>query len=246
MADPASYRNYRLLDRWRRQWPDGAPPLPMRLRPLGGARVWGRPRSSDSLMLRETFQAEFHTPPPEARPQDVRWIVDLGANIGLTIAHNAVRYPHARFLAVELDPANAALARRNIEPWADRVELIEAAVWTEDGVDVPYAREPGNEYGFHVTLDAGGPTQRSLSIDTLLTRLPADARVDFMKMDLEGIEPQVLTERVDWAARVDAIRVEIHGDYRQADCARDLSALGFEPRFEPHLPAAVTGVRPAR
>jgi FkbM family methyltransferase len=60
-------------------------------------------------------------------------ILDLGANIGITVADNARRYPGARLIAVELDPENAELARLNTAPWADRVELLQGAVWTEDG-----------------------------------------------------------------------------------------------------------------
>lgn len=51
-------------------------------------------------------------------------IVDLGANLGITVADNARRYPEAQIIAVELDPENAELARRNTAPWADRVELL--------------------------------------------------------------------------------------------------------------------------
>jgi hypothetical protein len=49
------------------------------------------------------------------------------------MADFVVRYPHARVIGVELDDVNAALARRNVEPWADRCHVVNAAVWSVDG-----------------------------------------------------------------------------------------------------------------
>ncbi len=54
---------------------------------------------------------------PEGRPNLV-W--DLGANIGVTMAHFAVSYPNALVVGVEPDPANAALASVNLARWAER------------------------------------------------------------------------------------------------------------------------------
>src|SRR3954462_5031529 len=105
-------------------------------------------------MLRETFRDGVHVPPAEIEARGVGTIVDLGANAGMTVAANALRYPDAHIVAVELDPENAELARRNTLRWANRIEILQGAVWTDDG-EVPYTRQHGNEYGFSVTRGAG-------------------------------------------------------------------------------------------
>ena len=76
-------------------------------------------------------------------------MVELGSNIGVGLALLAERYPESRVLGVEADPANAALARRNLAPWADRARLVEAAVW--EGEEEPVMERRGaQETGFTI------------------------------------------------------------------------------------------------
>ena len=237
-ADLRSLRDYlRVESRW-------APrePVPVRVRPLGGATLWLRPGTTDAEMLRDTFRDRVHPPPAEVAARGVRRIVDLGANAGVTAAHNALLHPAARIVAVELDPGNADAARRNCRPWADRVEIVQGAVWETDGV-VRYAHEPGHEYGFRV-VEGDGATTTALSMDTILARFPAGERVDYVKMDIEGVEARLLSgPAARWAERVDSISLQVHDPYTLDDCARDLAALGFEPRIDPRRMNYIVGVR---
>jgi FkbM family methyltransferase len=242
MADARSYRRFRRLDSPRRGTYSGAP-VNVSLRPLGGRSVALRPGTSDALMLRETFRDGVYAPPAEAEARGIRQIVDLGANIGITAAANAHRYPGAHVLAVELDEENAALARRNIAPWSDRVEIVVGAVWTHDG-EVRYERPPGHEFGFRVVERGGTHVAPAYSLATVLDRLPDGARVDFLKMDVEGAERHLLSApAAAWAARVDAIALQVHGTYSLADALRDLEALGLSARIERRAADYVVGIR---
>src|SRR5450755_3993834 len=78
-------------------------PLGVKLRSLNGERVMLRPFTTDYDVMLETFLGRFHVEPVKHVPQT---IFDLGANIGLTMAHYAVLYPHAQILGVELDADN--------------------------------------------------------------------------------------------------------------------------------------------
>jgi FkbM family methyltransferase len=239
LADGRSVARYlRVESRWAR--PE---PVAVRVRPLDGAPVWLRPGTTDPIMLRDTFRDCVHPPPPEVAARGVRWIVDLGANAGVTVAHNALRFPAARIVAVELDPGNAEAARVNTRPWADRVEILQGAVWERDG-EVTYEHETGHEYGFRVTGGAGGSTTRALSMATILSRIPAGERVDYVKMDIEGVEACLLSgPAADWTARIDSISLQVHDPYTLADCARDLRALGFAARVDPRRMNYIVGVR---
>jgi FkbM family methyltransferase len=238
LADPRSVARYLQVEsRWAR--PE---PVPVRVRPLDGATVWLRPRTTDPIMLRDTFRDCVHPPPPEIAARGVRWIVDLGANAGVTVAHNALRFPAARIVAVELDPGNAEAARVNTRPWADRVEILQGAVWERDGV-VPYEHDTGHEYGFRVT-DEAASTTRALSMDTILSHVPAGERVDYVKMDIEGVEARLLSgPAAAWTERIDSISLQVHDPYSLDDCARDLRALGFAPRVDPRRMNYIVGVR---
>jgi FkbM family methyltransferase len=160
----------------------------------------------------------------------------------------AVLYPEARITGVEMDPENAALCRGNMGPWSDRCEVIQAAVWLGEG-EVEYAREPGNELGFR----ADRPARRAvaaarapvLTLDALAAR-GGEGPIDFVKMDIEGAERVVLGRDTGWAARVQAIKVEVHEPYTVNDCRRDLDRLGFTTSVDERHPAAVLGVRRPR
>jgi FkbM family methyltransferase len=172
----------------------------------------------------------------------VRWIVDLGANAGVTVADNARRFPDARIVAVELDPGNADAARRNTRPWADRVEILQGAVWESDG-EVSFAHEPGHEYGFRVAEGADSTT-RALSPETILSRVPAGERVDYVKMDIEGVEARLLSgPAAAWTERIDSISLQVHDPYTPADGVRDLEALGFRAWVDPRRMNYIVGVR---
>ena len=219
-----------------------AGPVAVRARPLGGERVWLRPRTTDPVMLRDTFRDNVHPPPPEIAARGVRRIVDLGANIGLTMADNARAFPGARLLGVELDPGNAEVARRNLAPWGDRCEVLQGAVWITDG-SVRYD-DTGQEYGFHVVEDGVGAPTRALSMETILSHVPSGERVDYLKMDVEGVESRLLSgAAAGWAARVDSIGLQVHDPYTLEDCARDLAALGFTPRVDRRRVNFIVGVR---
>lgn len=226
------------------RWAPGAQ-VPVRLRALGGESVRVRPRTTDRYALEATFRHAYHLPPSPVAREHLRLIWDLGANIGLTVAHLAVRYPGARILGVELDPQNAVLCRANIAPWRDRCELIEGAVWPYRG-RFAYASERGDVQGFRIV--SGAPTEdgcsaEAIPLSALAERLVPNEIVDYVKMDIEGAEREVLRVETGWAERVRSIKVEVHAPYDVAGCVSDLRALGFATRVDEVHGAAVEGVR---
>jgi FkbM family methyltransferase len=123
-------------------------------------------------------------------------VIDVGANIGLSTLLLARSCPDARIIAFEPSPANAAFLRRNLAAnGADRVEVVQAAV----------SARSGGALRFHVaTFGAGSHVVsqghlRSDAMETIAVPVIAidDAvagkgRVGFIKMDVEGHEPEAL------------------------------------------------------
>lgn len=216
----------------------------LRLKPLGGRSVALRPGTSDADVLWDTFFHGYHLPPREAIERGLRVIWDLGANVGLTMAHMADLYPHARVLGAELDPDNARLARRNVEPWGDRCEVVHCAVWVEDG-EVRYHHHDSPS-GYNVVPDDHGAANHrapARSITALLAEHTPGAPVDYMKMDVEGSEFELLKRNTGWAEAVRTIQVEAHFGYSLEECEGDLRRLGFTTRRHDRHPASVIGVR---
>lgn len=245
-AGPRSFLTYARLSRIRRHEGSGGRVVRIRLASLGGREVLLRPSTSDADTVWGTFAGRYHLPPPEAGEPRLIW--DLGANIGLTMADMAVRHPTARIVGVEIDAENAALARRNLSPWAERCEIVQAGVWPEDGT-IRYHRLSGGTSGHHVAdLPEGAEvtgveTAPAISPATLLARAGPGAVVDFAKVDVEGAERELLRSGTGWADRVRTITVEVHGPYTTAECERDLRSLGFSTRLDPRHSACVVGVR---
>lgn len=224
-------------------------PVELRLRPLSGRKILARPRTSDADTIWDAFVRRYHLPPAGGVPEGATRIWDLGSNIGLTLADMAVRFPDARIVGVELDPGNAVLARHNIAPWANRCELIQAAVWPVEG-EVSYKGWSGNTSSFRVGDEpddiAHRQSARALTLNSLAWTHAEGGAIDYVKMDIEGAERAVLTQATEWAQRVRCIQVEVHEPYGVAECMGDLRALGFDARPDRRHRASVIGMRSLR
>ncbi|MGH2876326.1 MAG: FkbM family methyltransferase, partial [Solirubrobacteraceae bacterium] len=71
------------------------------------------------------------------------------------------------------------------------------------------------------------------------------AGVDFVKMDIEGAEREVLRQETAWASKVRSIGVEVHPPYTVEQCEHDLRDLGFRTARLVSHEAGVVGDRPA-
>ncbi len=122
-----------------------------------------------------------------------RTIVDLGANIGVATAWFRARYPNARIVAVEPDPASFAKLERNLgdDP---AVTLVHAAVARESG-EVLLFRPPGYSVASSLSdaqSDAGASTQvRACTLDELCADQGLE-QLDLLKLDVEGAELDAL------------------------------------------------------
>ncbi len=239
VADARSFRAFRRLERPSARWAEGEL-AEVRLRALGGRSLSLRPGTDDNWVVRSAFLSGFHLAPEELDESSVASVLDLGASIGATTAHFAHRYPNARIVAVELDGATAAVCRRNLVAWREQCRVVEGAVWS---TCAPLVYElAGSSSQAHRVVTAPGPATAptvGLPIEDLIGR----EAVDYIKMDIEGAEREVLRVNTSWASRVRAIKVEVHPPYTVDDCATDLRALGFSTRIDKRHWACVVGVK---
>jgi FkbM family methyltransferase len=240
-ADWPSFLEYRRLENPPRRMLDGGHRVSVRFREMSDVALRLRPGTEDDSLAKDALFRRHHLPPASLAPEEIRTIWDLGANVGLTMAHMAALYPLARIVGVELDADNAALCRENIAAWPDRCELIHAGVWPTDGT-VEYARHPGRAQSFHIASEQASASAPAISLNTLLERT-GTGRVDYVKMDIEGAEERVLKEATEWAQRIRSIKVEIHGSYTVERCIEDLKRLGFRTEAIPKHRGGVLGIR---
>lgn len=175
---------------------------------------------SDSGCLREMWGG--HDSYEIAGLDDVRTVVDIGANIGTFAILVAHLYPHAFVRAFEPEPENYALLVRNIEAngMGDRIETIAAAVSDHrNGIDLHPGHGlthmctalPGQRCEANPGHDAHTVRSDSVTLDDALAGLE---RVDLLKVDCEGSEFDIFrSPTAETLAKVMRLRMEIH-DYR--------------------------------
>jgi FkbM family methyltransferase len=238
-----------VLALWRRRPPSDASAadvtLRVRIRALHGAALTFRAGLDDPNMLYDVFWLRFHLPPAHILVPPVRQIWDLGCNIGATSAHFACVYPEAQILAVELDTATAEQARVNTAPWRDRVTVIHGAFSATAG-HRRYALDPNSQRHRLVAHDATtDDTGESPAVTGRDLQTSAPGVIDYVKVDIEGAEREVLSQATEWTQAVRCIKVEVHQPYTVDDCVRDLQRLGFATAIDAYHWATVVGWRGA-
>lgn len=240
------HRDVMVFRQFRNNLVTSGEPQPVRVRSWGRRAVHMRPRSMDAVTLWDVVKNRFHLPPESLT---CRTIVSLGANAGYATADFACRYPQARIIAVEMDPENARLCERNTAFARERVTVVNAAVWSTDGVvdyggrDVHDLRIAAIGGDGATPAVPGGRHARAISIATLFAEHHV-AAVDFLKMDIEGAEAAVFGGDTAWLGKVRAILVEIHPPATPALCQAVLEREGFRVSHHHLDHEAVFGIRP--
>ena len=172
---------------------NGAAPCPVQWKtPLG--LFWGTERDGRELDLLTLEQAGgdiYEQGLVAVRDSDV--VIDVGAHLG-TFTRIAMHRGARQVIALEPDPVNAACFSRTFaDEIADgRVQLVEAAAWHSSGTlefEVGGASQTGHVAGSHAAKTV---TVRAVTLDQVVEELKL-ARVDFIKMDIEGAERHALT-----------------------------------------------------
>jgi FkbM family methyltransferase len=174
-----------------------------RLRHRSGVEFVYRRELGDLETIHEVWVEEIYRFPTAIAPEV---IVDLGAHIGLASLWMAKHYGASTVIAVEADPENAALARRNLEDNGVTASVVNAAIAAGRG-DGFFSHMIQSNVGR--LADAGRPVKR-ITMDDVLRLVPAGKSIDLLKMDVEGAEAEVLAAPDHWIGSVKAIAAEFH------------------------------------
>ena len=177
------------------------PARQLSLRPLAHP-IWVRPGTDDvQALIDNAVRDEWGTGFPSGySPQRM---IDGGAFIGDSAAVFLSRFPRLRVLAVEPNPVNMAMARRNLAPYGDRAKLIQAALWHEDAT-LSFAGD---------SIHGGIAEQGDIEVPAIsLPRLIAsEGHVDILKLDIEGAEEALFEHQPEvWLPSVDHLLIELH------------------------------------
>ncbi|HEV7348040.1 FkbM family methyltransferase [Telluribacter sp.] len=152
---------------------------------------------------KEIFADEYYLFTTE-QPQPV--ILDCGANIGMSVLYFKELYPQARITAFEAEAGIASLLRGNLQTNGIRdVQVVDKAVWiNEEGVWF------GSEAADSSSIFSDSNQRRLVPSVRLRDYLRAQERIDFLKIDIEGAEIEVLEDCRDSLGHVRNLFVEFH------------------------------------
>lgn len=177
--------------------------------------VFLRLRTTDVMLAREIFLNGQYAVNLSDTP---RVIVDAGANIGLSAVLFANRFPGARIVAIEPEPSNYELLKKNAAPYG-QIETFRAALWDKCGTVGIFDSGMGNS-AFQTkaaTPSSGGKhTAKSVTLDRLIADCGIEF-VDFLKVDVEGAEVEIFRQAGAWIDKIGAVGVELH-DWLRNGC----------------------------
>ena len=134
------------------------------------------------------------------------YILDGGANIGLSAIYFKRLYPNAKITAFEPDPKIYSALEQNIRNANfNNVELVNRALWNEE-TSLWFSSE-GSDAG---RIANDGTDTKDIEVKTVRLRDYLNTPVDFLKLDIEGAETTVMEDCHDKLRQVKRIFVEYH------------------------------------
>ncbi len=141
-------------------------------------------------------------------------ILDGGANIGLSSAYFAHRYPSASIVAIEPSANNFEILQINIEAFP-QVKGLNKGIWNKE-VYLHIVNKGENDNAFMVeeTTADSKEALAAISIESIMRNEGWDT-IDILKLDIEGSEKEVFEQNYEyWLPRTRAIIIELHDHMR--------------------------------
>jgi FkbM family methyltransferase len=205
-------------------WPGGGRLAAIGLRALA-APSYLRLGSTDWFVAEEVFLRDVYAVVRGAAPADTRTIVDLGANVGLTLALWHSWWPQARMVAVEPDDDNLRVLARNVSPFVAQVQTVRACA-VGAAREVQLDRHAGQAaYRLVAGGQAAGDSLPGRTVADILQTHAID-ELDLLKCDIEGAEREVFSACAAWIGRVRCMVVEVHDDLTIPELAGMLARAG--------------------
>lgn len=189
----------------------------------------------DELFVQEMYNFVAKRPDP--------YIIDCGANLGMSIVYFKELYPKAKIIAFEADEHVFSFLEKNVQSFGYKnVELVNKAVWNKDDV-LSFIVEGGaggrleeqSQYGNYIYKDVSCVSVRKYLMDE---------KVDFFKIDIEGAEYEVLKDCEDLLPNVENLFIEYHSMPEKRQNLHDILKIVQDAGFNYHIKEAYTAKYP--
>lgn len=161
------------------------------------------------VFISKEYKFETNNPSP--------FIIDCGSHIGISVIFFKKLYPKAKILAFEPNPQNFKILKTNvIKNDLKGVELVNAALTDREGEINFYVKKKGKSpwtWGDSIIKNVwyDPETHETIKVKARCLSSYINKKVDLIKLDIEGLEEQVLEEISGKLRFVGEIVVEFHG-----------------------------------
>ncbi len=168
-------------------------------------------------MYKEIFEHHIYCfPTKEERP----YIIDGGANIGLSVLYLKKLYPNSQIIAFEPDDRIFAALQSNIEKSEYRdITLLCRALWSSE-TELNFMSEGSDAGRLCQGDDPSNQVVRTARLRDYLNR-----KVDFLKLDIEGAETEVLMDCADLLNNVENLFVEYHSFSKEPQTLHTITSI---------------------
>jgi FkbM family methyltransferase len=139
-------------------------------------------------------------------------IIDAGANIGASPLFCSLRYPSSRVVALEPEPNNCMLLRRNCV--SRDVVLLEGAIGSDKSIAFlsdPGLSDPGlSDWGFRVGPTGSYPVNVFTADEILNDPMNANFFPFICKIDIEGGEARLFEKNTERLDQFPLVIIELH------------------------------------
>jgi len=150
------------------------------------------------------------------------FIVDVGANIGLTSLYFSKKYPKTKIIAIEPDVDNINLLIHNTKE-INQIIIEQKALWFHnDGVILEHSYS--NDSHFVKGDASSGIKTDSITIDKIIEKYSLES-IDLLKLDIEGAEKEIFDNNCLWLYKVKTLVIELHDRFKLGCAMNFFSAL---------------------
>jgi len=181
--------------------------------------------------LKEIFIEEIYKQRLNAKP----YIIDCGANIGVSVIYLKRLFPDAKIIAFEPDELNFDLLKKNIQSFHfDNVELRKEAIWKEN-TQLSFV----NTGSLMSKIQEKTAAENTTTVKATRLKDLMIQNIDFLKIDIEGAEYQVLKDIEENLHFVHNMFIEYHGTFEQNNELNEILQMISNKGFQYYLKHAL-------
>jgi len=145
------------------------------------------------------------------------FIIDCGGHIGTTTLYFKKKWPNSQIIVFEPSPIPLKLLKLNVKQnnYKD-IKIVDAAVSTKKGFTEFFIRKNPEEASWgdttNISMRYNPEEYKKVKVKTVKLSSYIDKPVDLLKLDIEGMEAQVLKECQKRLKFVEKLIIEYHGD----------------------------------